>query len=751
MPRFGRKAARALVVPSAPPLAVSLIVLLVSFATTAAATAQTASLRGRVVDASNEPMEGVNVVLLAPNSDTYGTATTDGFYLVTRIPAGTYTLSVSFVGFTSLTDTLTLAADQNVMRNFTLVEDPEVLGAVLVESDRTASREFEAGLRTIRGSDVELLPGASLSADLGTFLTTEAGVVTVADRGGQLYVRGSTPSQNIFLLDGMRIYQPLHLLNMFSIYPAEIVAFADVFSSGYGAYYGGRTGAVVDVNTRNGNKESVVGSASVSPFLGSIHLEIPVIENRVSLLASGRQSLISGYGDVVTGQDLPYRYGDRFIKLHAFLSETANFAVTALRSNDRGNLAGDSDLGREISWSNEAYGANYFYLSPDLPVLTEITLSSTRFEMEKRSEGETQQSSNLSGFEGSFNFGYLLGSYQVHFGIFANTTKFRYALGTLPGDRVAEFVTEGGIFIEGRFRPARGWHVAPGVRVQTFPSRGQSYLEPRVRATVPLGFLPGATSLAGAIGIYHQGLIGLTDDRTVSEVFTAWAPSEVGEPIPRSVHYSVGVSSDLGRLSLSVEGYRRSVENVGFPELGSRLTSRSDLETVNGFSRGIDFAAEYRRRSMFFRATYGLARTRYDTGSLEFSPPHDRRHSLSLATQYHWRAYRFSALWQYGSGLPFTKVNGVFDRIPVDRDVGTDPGVPELLFGESFGGRLPAYHRLDVSVERDIRISTRTLLTMQASVVNAYDRRNWFDLDYDSLQRLNQLPFVPTAAVRVRF
>lgn len=744
-----RKAVRTGAVPRR--VAAALVTAVLVSSTLSNARAQTASLRGRVVDASDQPLNGVNVALRGDGGILLGTGTTDGFYLITRIPPGTYTLSYSFIGFRTRTDTLVFTPGDNVSRNVVLQEDPSELAAVTVEGERADGRAYEAGLRTIRGADIGLVPSTSLSTDLAGFLVTEPGVVTVGDRGGQLFVRGSTPAQNIFLIDGMRVYQPLHVMNAYSVYPAEIVAFADIFSSGYGAYYGGRTGAVVDVNTRNGNKRRVAGSGSLSPFMGGLHVEIPVLKDRISVLASARQSLVDRYGDRLTGQELPFRYGDRFVKMHAFLSETSNFAVTGLRSNDRGNLAAAAGTDREIAWSNAAYGGNYFYLSPVLPVLTEITVSSTQFTMTKSENGEVQQSSNVASFDGSFNFAYLLGWYQVHFGIFAQSTKFRYALSPEVADRVAEFVTEGGVFLEARFRPSSGLNFSPGLRIQTFPSRTQSYLEPRMRLSVPIRFMPGASTIAASWGVYHQGVIALTDDRSVSDVFTAWAPSAHGEPVPRSVHYGVGFSTQVERLHLSAEAYRRSVEHVGFPELGATLNADTDLLQVDGYSRGIDFAADYARRNLFVRATYGLSETRYRHEGESFAPPHDRRHTLSLASQLRTGPWRFSVLWQYGSGLPFTMINGLYNRLPVSRDPTDDAGVRQILFADSFAGRLPAYHRLDMSAERDVPLTATTTLTIQAALINSYDRSNWFDIDYETLERLDQIPIVPSFGARVSF
>ena len=434
-------------------------------------------------------------------------------------------------------------------------------------------------------------------------------------------------------------------------------------------------------------------------------------------------------------------------------TKRATFHSPCFDQTTAATCAGDAAVNREIGWSNEAYGANYFYLSPELPVLTEITVGTTRFSTEKYEDEEVAQSASVESIDASFNFGYLLGAYQIHFGIFAHTTKFRYALGPLSADRFKESVTEGGFFLETRLTPAAGWHFVPGFRIQTFPSRGQSYLEPRMRFSVPISEQFGGWSLSGSWGIYHQGLVALTDDRSVSDVFTAWAPSAQNAAVPRSVHYSLGLSTDRRRWRFTIEAYHRTIENLGFPALGEPLRVGTRLLDISGFSRGIDTGLERRWVNAYLRMTYGLSETEYDDGQRTFSPPHDRRHSLSTILQYTWRGTRISAQWQYGSGLPYTQINGLFQRLPVDSDnpVSDAAGERELLFSDSYASRLPPYHRLDLTAERDFALPAGARLTLQLAAINTYDRRNWFDLDYETLQRLNQLPFIPSMAAKVSF
>jgi hypothetical protein len=708
-----------------------------------------------VVDDAGSPIDGANVVLESDDGRVIGTATDDGFYLVSRIQPGRYTVAVSFVGYVTVTDSVVFAIGDAITRNYSLIEDASVIETIVVESERSSNPNRPAGLSIVSPRSLKNIPAPGLSRDLAAALTRGAGVVTLGDRGGQLYIRGGSPMQNLFLLDGMRILQPLHILNEFSVFPSDILSYADVYAGGFGAYYGGRVAAVVDVNTRNGNKKRLQGAASVSPFLGAVQAEIPIIDGRASVILSARESIIRNYGDSVLGLDLPYSFGDRFFKFHAFLNETSNLAFTMLRSHDSGNLAGNELLNREVSWTNEAYGFNYFYLSQSRPVLTEITVSTTRFEMKKGPESNPDQSTEVGGFEGSFNFAYLLGDYQVHFGIFAQSAQLNFKLGPRISDSREEFVTEGGIFMEGRFDLPGSIHLVPGIRVHSFPSRGQSYAEPRLQIVTPL--LPSAPDyrLSAAWGIYHQEIVGLTDDRVASDVFTAWTPSPESRPVPRSQHLLLGVLGPVGRhMAFEVEGYHRRTLHVAFPTLGEPLTTSTAFIDATTIAKGVDVSLNIQRNDWFTNLSYDLGSIEYFSDTERFRPPHDRRHTVRIAAGTTISGFRLVAGWQYGSGLPFTRLGGYYEQLTVsaDDDAYTDEsGTTQLLYGKSFDGRLPDFHRLDLSIDRTVTLSQRSRVIFQGSVVNTYNRNNWFDLDYVTLERVDQLPFIPSLGVKVEF
>ena len=112
--------------------------------------------------------------------------------------------------------------------------------------------------------------------------------------------------------------------------------------------------------------------------------------------------------------------------------------------------------------------------------------------------------------------------------------------------------------------------------------------------------------------------------------------------------------------------------------------------------------------------------------------------------------FNLDARWELGSGKPYTEIFG-YDfsfRLPFENP-NTSPGTARILYSEPYNGRMPWYHRLDVSVSRDFELGGSTRLETQLGVINAYNRRNIFNFDYGTLQRVDQSPFFPYLSVRM--
>ena len=104
------------------------------------------TVKGRVIDENKMPFGFVNVILRgteADNSGPYGSATDDnGYFSVSDVPAGEYTLEISFIGYQTITKKIIIAAAQSVYTagTFTLREDSQMLDAVEVVGQASQMR-----------------------------------------------------------------------------------------------------------------------------------------------------------------------------------------------------------------------------------------------------------------------------------------------------------------------------------------------------------------------------------------------------------------------------------------------------------------------------------------------------------------------------------------------------------------------------------------------------------------------------------
>src|SRR5690606_23803278 len=240
------------------------------------ALAQNGEVRGIIYEkGTGVPIDFANVYL----KETFQGAVTDenGFFNITGIKPGTYTLYCSFIGYDSAQATIKVGTGEVVTQNLYLPKSDKILVEVTVNAEAQEKKENTQIAKTkITAKEMAKLVTLGGEPDLIQSLQILPGVYSSGDQGGQLYVRGGSPVMNKVLLDGMTIYQPFHSIGLFSVFDADIIRSADVYSAGFGAEYGGRISAVVDVSTREGNKTRFAGKIASNPFTSKVLLEGPL-------------------------------------------------------------------------------------------------------------------------------------------------------------------------------------------------------------------------------------------------------------------------------------------------------------------------------------------------------------------------------------------------------------------------------------------------------------------------------------------
>ncbi len=256
------------------------------------AIAENSSINGFIRESeTGEPIGYANVFLA---NTSLGSATNqDGYYVISNIPNGDYVINASMIGFAMHKEDIHFDLNQSIRLDIVLKKEVIQSSEILVTAER---QKFQ---RTVESSQISLdlreinAAPAFIEPDVFRTLQMLPGVQTSSDLSSALYVRGSTPDQNLIMLDGIAIYNPFHLFGIFSTFNTDAIKEADFHAGGFPARYGGRMGAILNVVNREGNIQKITGSADIS-FIstkGLIEGPIPKFKGlKGSWMISGRRT-----------------------------------------------------------------------------------------------------------------------------------------------------------------------------------------------------------------------------------------------------------------------------------------------------------------------------------------------------------------------------------------------------------------------------------------------------------------------------
>lgn len=766
------------------------------------------TIRGTVINEAGEPLGAATIFI---PSQRIGAYTNDqGIYSIPKLNPGSYEVWAYYYGYDTAVEVIDVPRDGFVTVGFVLKEkqvytnEVEILGQRQPgEIDRT---NVDIGVEEITAAEINLIPSLG-SADLAQYLQVLPGVVFTGDQGGQLFIRGGTPIQNMVLMDNMVVYSPFHSIGLFSVFDPDYIRKVDVYSAAFPAQYGGRISSIIDIDVRNGNLNDFAGKLEANTFSSSMLLEGPIIKKKgnkagVSFLLSARNNYIDRSSPILYPyiesqyegpEGLPYNFLDLYGKLT--LSDGVNTAnVFGFRHTDNVNYEFPADIG----WESIGAGGNFQVLPSGAGAIVSGNFAYSRYLTQLDNQTDSfPRSSSIDGFNGTLKVGYIFNSVdELDFGLsflgFSTDYVFTTDYGLRPEQQASN--TEASFFLNYKkvFQETRAGGkkferavIQPGIHIHYYNNQVRAQLEPRIRAKLNFS----RVSLSAGAGIYSQNLLSAASDRDVVNFFQGFlsAPSGVANQQRRTTlqtswHGLLGVQMELlPKLTTTVEGWYKGFTQLTNVNRDAQFPSDPDYITEIGEAYGLDLILKYQSLHWYLYGTYGLARVtrtdRLDQDPPRTYPPNfDRRHNVNFVASYQSGMFvvrdeegnrlrpkfevpkwEVSLRWGLGSGFPFTQTQGYFEKLDfstdgAQTDISTQNGTLGLLLADELnGGRLPYYHRLDVSVKRRFLLKNRILIEGVASVINSYNRQNLFYFDRERYAAVYQLPVVPTLGVSVKF
>lgn len=769
--------------------------------------AQKGTVRGNVFDKGDAAPIGFATVAI---EGTGLGATTDlnGFFTVSNVPAGKQKIRVSFLGYVDYTAEIEIKKGEILYQNVFLEESGTELKEVVVSGKKTqAKSEVQISKIAVTPKQIRALPSAGGQADVAQYLTVLPGVVFTGDQGGQLYIRGGSPVQNRILLDGMTIYNPFHSIGFFSVFETELIRNVDVLTGGFNADYGGRISAVVDVKTREGNRKRLAGIVSASPFQAKAVVEGPLLKLKeeggasISFVVTGKKSLIDetskalyGYvGDttdilglfpqselwkapnrdtnVVRG--IPFQHEDIYGKVTLLTGNGSKLNLFGFKYKDAVDY-GITDYG----WNSSGGGMDFTVIPANSNTIINGVITVSGYDTYIEEADRLPRNSSINGYNASLNFTNFGRNSEFKYGIDLTGFKTEFKFINFKGFPIEQVENTSEISAYAKFRKKIGpLVIEPGVRLQYYQSLNDFNPEPR------LGLKYNITDrlrFKAAGGYYSQNLLSTVNERDIVNLFVGFlsGPEEAlykpgttpgvdanrtDHRLQKSIHGVGGFEIDVtDNFDLNVEGYYKRFTQLIAVNRYKLVGTDPNFITETGDAYGMDVSVKIEAKRAYLWGAYSYGFVTRNDGVQEYPPVFDRRHNLNLVGTYQLgkkKEWEAGVRWNFGSGFPFTQTQGFYNNVDFSNGVNTD-----ILGGNSTadqlgiiyaaqrnGGRLPYYHRLDISMKRIFKFSKHSMLEVIVSATNTYNRPNIFYFDRVRYTRVNQLPILPSLSATYQF
>ena len=580
----------------------------------------TASINGFVRDdASGEPISYANVFL--SNSSIGAATNSDGYFVLSGIPSGLYEVNVTMIGYGVFKEEVNLLNRESVRLEIRLTEEAIKGTEVLVTAERQKfERSMESSQIALDLREINSAP-AFVEPDVFRTLQMLPGVQTTSDFSSALYVRGSTPDQNLIMLDGIAIYNPYHLGGIFSTFNTDAIKEADFHAGGFPARYGGRMGAILNVINREGNTEKITGSANLSLISSKALIEGPLPKwkgMKGSWMISGRRTYIDKVVDALAlpsgsknsdGSDVPLRFPYYFYdyQIKANLDIDQDHRLTFTRfygddvldfsyedpsetvSNENVTIQQDSKFGLDWPWGNQTNGLTWRWIvSPKMITKTFLSNSRYRFDFDlffQNRDLYTYSDSTVINFinfnwniydiikdrtlETEVQYKYsndheLMGGFQIK--------KIRFDLGieydletqdtsfTWNPLSLKNNTQEISFFLQDRWEVSKRLKIRSGLRLTDYNLHKKIYADPRIGMKYHIS---DDIALKANWGLYHQFLTTANNQDENLRLVELWLGIPKEKPASVSEHVIGGIEYMSPRnIFYRIELYQKTFENL---------------------------------------------------------------------------------------------------------------------------------------------------------------------------------------------
>jgi hypothetical protein len=721
---------------------------------------------------TNETLIGVNIYI--PEKKATIITNEYGFYSLT-VPKGTYNIQISYVGYETFEETISLENDSK--KNFNLTETGQALDEVVINTEKTATniRKPEMSVHNLSTATIKKIPVVLGEVDIIRALLTLPGVTNAGEGQSGFNVRGGGADQNLILLDEATIFNSSHLFGFFSVFNPDAIKDLKLYKGGIPSRYGGRISSVLDIYQKDGNSNKFSMNGGIGLISSRLLAEGPIVKDKLSFLFAGRGSYAHLFLKLSDNPNSAYFY-DLNTKLNYKLNPNNNLFLSGYFGRDVFNINnnfintyGNATL--NLRWNHlfsdklfsnlSAIYSDYYY-GLDLDLIgflwnSGIKNYNIKYDFKYYVTDKVKLNYGVSGIYYDFNPGTIEPS-NSESGINYKQLEKKYAF-------------EPSVYLDAEQKISNKLSLSYGVRFSGFYRLGSSNvnlyennqpvvfnqelqiyekatpidtqfydknkviesfnnLEPRFAASYQLNDNTSIKASYNRMAQYLQ-LISNTASPTPLDI---WTPSDqyIKPQIADQVALGYFKNFKEDNYSLEVETYFKKVKNrIDYID-GADLIANEAIEQaiLNGEMRsyGIEFLLRKNSGNLNGWISYTLSKSEQRTPGRNANEPginngnwyrsgYDKLHNLSVTSSYNYNPkWTFGANFVLQTGQPVTFPNGQYEY----------QGITIPTYGLRNEDRLPTYHHLDISATYTPKPTKKKGWQSEwvFSIYNLYGRKN---------------------------
>ncbi|MDE7096530.1 MAG: TonB-dependent receptor plug domain-containing protein, partial [Muribaculaceae bacterium] len=561
------------------------------------------------------------------------------------------------------------------------------------------------------------LPSFGGENDIIKSISLLPGVRSEGDGGGGFEVRGGSAYQNLVLLDGISLYNPSHVMGIFSTFNDNALGSATLFKGPVPPMYGGATSSVLETSLMPGDMESYHGSFTVGILAAKIMAQGPVVKDKLSFAVTARRSYVDAFLQLVPKyRSTIMNFYDITAKLRyiprsghiidgSFFISHDNMAISDLMGLYWGNI------GASVNWTARTSGnlsfitsgaITHFNPKMEMDIMDLDQVMWTYIRNYSLNEKIRWQISDHHSIE----FGIrseLLGVKSAEWMI--NATKEREIRSLWQNSAWSEYtgsIAER-LYITGGLR----FNVSSALSDSRFHEYLSSYgvpnqfegktyfdVEPRINLKFNISDLH---NIKAGVGSSSQNLHAIRST-TTSFPFDRYALTSADIKPERAIQYAAGYTgmTENGMYDWSAEVYYRDISNVYDYKDGKTAFSDIALESLILGGAGRSYGAEIMFRKNTGRLTgwiaYTLSHTETKIPGINdgrwYNASNDRRHDLAVTAIFRLTdRWNLSGSWIFLSGQPLTVPDVKYEIA----------GETCYYYSSRNAYKAPPTHRLDLS------------------------------------------------------